>query len=233
MRVLIAIKDPHVLRLMIEILHEHGLDVDVVLSQDAILRALPRKAHDVAVIDVTLMGRTKGETCALVSSMRVDSPVLLVVPETARFEQLKLLDVGADQYVFVPFTARELVLRIQAAASHLSFMRKQVTELNEVTVSLEQSIVRRDGRPINISPQERTLLEVLLQAREEVVAYDDLLAKVRGTGTGLSKSALRVTVLSLRKKLGDPTIISTVTGMGYRIPMAINRKHPVKVTRWA
>lgn len=233
MRVLIAIKDRQTLRSMTEILQGHDIGVEVSPSREAMMRALSQKTFDVAVVDINYLGRTKGETCDLVSSMRVDSPVLLVVPEIARFEQLKLLDVGADQYVFMPFTDRELLLRVRAAAAHLSFVRQQVTELNEVTVSIEQSVIRRDGKPMNISPQERALLEVLLQARGEVVAYDDLMAKVRGPSTNLSKSALRVAVLSLRRKLGDPTIISTVTGVGYRIPMVVNRKHPVKVSRWA
>jgi DNA-binding response OmpR family regulator len=124
---------------------------------------------------------------------------------------------GADDYMTKPFAFAELVARVQALGRRSGEARAAVLRRAGVELDPGERTVRRDGRLVFTSPKEFGVLEALLAAEGATVSAEELLARVWDENADPFTNSVRMTVVTLRRKLGDPPVVHTVRGAGYRI----------------
>jgi DNA-binding response OmpR family regulator len=127
------------------------------------------------------------------------------------------LGIGADDYLTKPFAFAELVARVQALGRRARPALPPVFERAGLVLDLPRHQVSRDGRHLSLSPKEFAVLEVLMRAEGTPVSAEELLEKAWDEHADPFTNAVRVAVMTLRRKLGEPPLIETVAGAGYRI----------------
>ncbi|MEA2256977.1 MAG: hypothetical protein QOG35_3022, partial [Solirubrobacteraceae bacterium] len=133
---------------------------------------------------------------------------------SARVEGLNL---GADDYLTKPFAFAEVVARLHALQRRPAASSKPVLERGGIRLDPARHEVSREGRPVPLSPKEFGVLDVLLRAAGTVVSSETLLERVWDEHVDPFTNTVRVTVMNLRRKLGEPAVIETVIGTGYRV----------------
>src|ERR671931_320736 len=130
---------------------------------------------------------------------------------------LRLEAIGADDYLTKPFELRELVLRLRALDRRRAHSRPPVREVAGLRLDPFRREVYRDGRYVALTRKQFAVLEVLVAAEGGVVSAEELLARAWDENADPFTNAVRITISALRKRLGEPSIIATVAGVGYRI----------------
>ncbi len=197
-------------------LRRTGMAVDIACDGAVALEKAAINRYDVVVLDRDLPSVHGDDVCrSLVSSS--DARILMLTASTAVPERVEGLNLGADDYLGKPFAFAELVARVQALGRRSQPALPPVLVHGDLSVDRGRRLVTRGGKPVSLSKKEFGVLEVLLSAQGAVVTTEDLLEKVWDEFTDPFTNTVRVTVMSLRRKLGEPSIIETVTGAGYRI----------------
>jgi DNA-binding response OmpR family regulator len=202
-------------------LRRESLAVDVVYDGDAALERLGVNEYDVVVLDRDLPIVSGDEVCRAVVDSGAFTRVLMLTAATAVGRRVEGLSLGADDYLGKPFAFAELVLRVRALARRGRSHSPVLTHGDEEGLLVLDSLrrrVRRDGRPVPLTAKEFGVLEALLAADGAVVSAEDLLERVWDEHADPFTNTVRVTVNRLRRKLGDPPMIETLVGAGYRIP---------------
>jgi DNA-binding response OmpR family regulator len=199
-------------------LRRHGMAVDVAYDGDAALERLTVNDYDVVVLDRDLPSISGDQVCT--ELVRTDSTtrILMLTAATAVNQRVAGLGLGADDYLTKPFAFAELVARIQALGRRARPAAPPVLEREGIQVDPHRRTVTRDGQPVALSRKEFAVLTELLRADGGVVAAEQLLEKAWDEHTDPFTSVVRFTIMNLRRKLGDPPIIETHAGAGYRIP---------------
>jgi DNA-binding response OmpR family regulator len=186
---------------------------------DALVKARVVR-YDVLVLDRDLPGLHGDDVCRAVRGERPETGILMLTAAGALEDLVEGLSLGADDYLPKPFRFAELVARIQALARRSTPSRPPVLERGDVELDPARRVVSRGGTPIELTRKEFGVLEVLLAARGAVVSSEELLERVWDENADPFTTTVRVTVMTLRKKLGEPGVIETVVGAGYRVPSA-------------
>jgi DNA-binding response OmpR family regulator len=127
------------------------------------------------------------------------------------------LALGADDYMGKPFAFAELVARVRALGRRAGEARPAVLEKGDIVLDPARHTATRAGRDLDLSPKEFGVLEILLGADGATVSGEELLRAVWDEHADPFTNTVRMTMMKLRRKLGEPTAIETVTGAGYRI----------------
>jgi DNA-binding response OmpR family regulator len=145
------------------------------------------------------------------------SRLLMLTAATSVEDRVSGLRMGADDYLPKPFAFEELVARIEALARRPSHGLAPVLELGDLRIDTGKRSVARDGRLLNLTKKEYGVLQALAAARGQVVSSEALLEAVWDANADPFTNVVRVTVMTLRRKLGEPNPIETVAGVGYRL----------------
>jgi two-component system response regulator VanR len=198
-------------------LRREAITADVVHDGDAALAAVGVHAYDVVVLDRDLPGTHGDEVCRVIAA-RDDGPRVLMLTAAWRLEEkVSGFELGADDYLAKPFELAELVVRLRALNRRGGPAQPPVLDLGGVVLDPFRREVYRDGRLVRLSRKEFAVLEVLMRARGGVISAETLLEKAWDEHTDPFTNAPRVTISTLRRKLGTPVVIGTVPGVGYRI----------------
>jgi DNA-binding response OmpR family regulator len=173
--------------------------------------------YDVLVLDRDLPGIHGDDICADLAAAGTLTRVLMLTASGTVADRVEGLGLGADDYLPKPFAFDELVARVRALGRRSSPVAPPVLTVGDVTLDPAKRVVSRAGRPLDLGRKEFGLLEELLKAQGSVVSTEDLLERVWDANTDPFTTIVRVTMMTLRKKLGDPPVIETVVGVGYRI----------------
>ncbi|RJQ82369.1 DNA-binding response regulator [Pseudonocardiaceae bacterium YIM PH 21723] len=198
-------------------LRREGMAVDVAYNGDQGHEKSSVTRYDVIVLDRDLPGLPGDELCRKVMSSGALTRVIMLTASGAVSDRVEGLALGADDYLTKPFAFAELVARVRALGRRATPVAPPVLEAQDVVVDPARHLVTRGGKPIELTRKEFGVLEVLLAAGGAVVSSEDLLERVWDEHTDPFTTTVRVTVMTLRKKLGEPTLIETVVGAGYRI----------------
>lgn len=201
-------------------LRREGMAVDVALDGDDAHEKATVTRYDVVVLDRDLPGMHGDELCRQIVSSDELSRVLMLTASSAVSDRVEGLSLGADDYLAKPFAFAELVARVRALGRRSTPPAPPLLTAGDVELDAAKRVVRRSGGPIELTRKEFGVLEVLLAAGGSVVSSEDLLERVWDENADPFTTTVRVTVMTLRKKLGEPGIIDTVVGSGYRIPGA-------------
>jgi len=217
MRVLVAEDEAALVEILAEGLRAKGIAVDTALDGEQALEQLAINRYDVLVLDRDLPVVHGDEVCRAVVASDASTRVLMLTAAGTVEDRVAGLDLGADDYLAKPFAFSELVARIRALGRRTHPLVPPVIEHRDLTVDVARRIVARAGRELALSGKEFGVLEVLLGAQGALVTSEDLLERVWDAHADPFTNAVRVTVMRLRRKLGDPPLIDTVPGAGYRI----------------
>jgi DNA-binding response OmpR family regulator len=217
MRVLLAEDEPRVAAAVARGLRREGMAVDLAPDgREALLKAR-LVDYDVVVLDRDLPALHGDEVCRTLAAEQPHTKVLMLTAARSTDELVEGLALGADDYLPKPFRFAELVARLRALARRTGEPRPPVLSAGDITLDPAKHTVTRAGRPIDLAPKEFAVLEALLGAQGTVVTAEALLERVWDEQTDPLSNTVRVTVMTLRRKLGDPPVVETVRGSGYRV----------------
>ncbi len=217
MRILVVEDDPALADGVARGLRRKGLAVDVVGDGDEALFKASVTSYDVVVLDRDLPG-THGDEVARTLVGREDSPRIIMLTAAGSLdERVEGLSIGADDYLSKPFAMAELEARVRALARRPGAVVQPV--LRHADVELDPGAFRasRAGRELQLTRKEFGVLEAVLSSHPRVVSAEELIERVWDEHADPFTNAPRITMVTLRRKLGDPQVIETVTGVGYRL----------------
>lgn len=217
MRVLVVEDEVHLADLIAKGLRDQGMAVDVSLDgQDALYRTSVTR-YDVVVLDRGLPSVHGDDVCRRLSTIADRPGVIMCTASATESEELEGLALGADDYLSKPFSFPMLVARVRAVARRSGPCRPPLLERNGLALDPHRRTVTRDGVPVALARKELAVLEALLEADGGVVSAEQLLERVWDDGIDPFTNVVRVTIMKLRRKLGEPSPITTVQGEGYRL----------------
>jgi DNA-binding response OmpR family regulator len=198
-------------------LRHEGLAVDVAYDGlDAFEKASINR-YDVIVLDRDLPGLHGDDLCRRLAAAESPARVLMLTAAAGIEQRVEGLQIGADDYLPKPFAFIELVARVQALVRRAEPPGRTVLSCDGVVLDRARHAVTRDGIAVELSRKEFGVLEVLLAADGEVVSAEELLERVWDEHVDPFTNAVRIALVRLRKKLGEPEVIETVKGVGYRL----------------
>jgi DNA-binding response OmpR family regulator len=217
-RVLVVEDEPLLAAAIAEWLRDDAHAVDVVFDGDAALERLGVNDYDVVVLDRDLPIVHGDEVCRALVESDATTRVLMLTAAAEIGDRVAGLSLGADDYLPKPFAFAELAARVHALGRRSRAAAPPLLQRSGVALDPARRQVFREGRYVPLSKKEFGVLAELLRADGAVVSGEHLLEKVWDEYADPFTSAVRVTVLKLRRKLGDPPVVETVAGVGYRIP---------------
>ncbi|TDB72748.1 response regulator transcription factor [Micromonospora sp. KC723] len=216
MRVLVVEDERNLADAIARGLRKRGMAVDVAYDGDAGHEAAFVTRYDVVVLDRDLPGMHGDQICAELAASGTLTRVLMLTASDSVADRVEGLGLGADDYLPKPFAFDELVARVQALGRRATPALPPVLTLADVVIDPARRVVTRGGVPVDLTNKEFGVLAELVKARGAVVSSEELLERVWDANTDPFTTIVRVTVMTLRKKLGDPPLIETVVGAGYR-----------------
>jgi two-component system, OmpR family, response regulator MprA len=211
--VLLVDDDAPIRRMLERTLTAEGYAITAVADGGAALAQVERSLPDVIVLDVAMPGLDGLAVTRRLRAKGLAVPILLLTARDALHERVEGLDAGADDYLVKPFEVEELTARIRA------LMRRNQGETlahADLVLEPESLAARRGGREVSLTRREAELLELLLRNARGVVTRELALERVWGDGEATANVVDRY-VAYLRRKLGDPPLIHTVRGVGFRL----------------
>ena len=217
MRVLVIEDDAELAQAIGVGLRRTDMAVDNAHDGAAGLQRALQTDYDVIVLDRDLPGVHGDEVCRRVVEAGCRARVLMLTAAGTMDELVEGLGLGADDYLPKPFDFPVLVARIGALFRRAQSALPPVLRHDDVELNSAQHRVRRAGRPLDLSPKEFGVLELLLASGGRAVSAEELLERVWDEAADPFTNAVKVTVSRLRSKLGAPAIIQTIPRAGYRI----------------
>lgn len=223
MRVLI-VDDDHSLAAAIQRgLSLEGLHADVVSDGISAIEAVAETSFDAVVLDRDLPGLHGDQVCRELMRCEERPSVLMLSAAGEVRDRVAGLELGADDYLVKPFAFPELVARLRSLGRRPRTALPPILKVEGLELDPSRQTVRREGSLIPLSRKEFAVLEVLMRNVDHVVSAEHLLEKAWDANANPFSNSIRVTVSTLRRKLGTPLVIQTVIGSGYRLsdPLSI------------
>src|ERR1700735_3228238 len=217
MRVLIVEDEPYLAEAVRDGLRLEAIAADIAGDGDTALGLLSLNAYDVAVLDRDIPGPSGDEIAERIIATGSGMPILMLTAANRLDDKASGFELGADDSLTKPFELRELVLRLRALDRRRAHSRPPVREIAGLRLDPFRREVYRDGRYVGLTRKQFAVLEVLVGADGGVVSAEELLERAWDENADPFTNAVRITVSALRKRLGEPWIIATVPGAGYRI----------------
>ena len=217
MRILVAEDEPRIAAAVARGLRREGMAVDVAPDGAAALYKARVNPYDVVVLDRDLPEVHGDEVCRTLSAEQPRTKVLMLTAARSTDELVAGLSVGADDYLTKPFRFAELVARLRALGRRTGDARPPVLEAGDVVLDPAKRTASRAGLDLDLTLKEFAVLQALLEAQGAVVTPEELLERAWDEQLDPLSNTVRMTVMTLRRKLGDPPIIQTVRGSGYRV----------------
>jgi DNA-binding response OmpR family regulator len=218
MRVLVVEDETLLADAIAEWLRREAFAVDVVYDGGAAVERVGVHEYDVVVLDRDLPVLHGDEVCKAIVGGGGETRVLMLTAAAAVRDRVAGLSLGADDYLPKPFAFVELSARVHALLRRARPASPPVLGRAGITLDPARREVFRDGRYVALSRKEFAVLAELLRAEGAVVSAEHLLEKAWDEHADPFTGVVRLTVLKVRRKLGPPPVIQTVSGVGYQIP---------------
>ena len=217
MRVLVVADMKALADVVVKGLREAAMAVDVAYDKGEAACKLDINEYEVVIVDRALQGHDGDAVCRLVAESEHPTMILMLTAADAPEDTIAGLDLGADDCLAKPFHLRELVFA--CVPSRGDGRKHQARVLRTANVELDplRHTVRRGDRPLALSGKEFGVLETLLRCDGAVLSAERLLERVWDEHADPFTNTVPVTISRLRRKLGNPPIIETVSGVGYRV----------------
>lgn len=217
MRVLVVEDEWELADVVARGLRQDGLAVDIAADGEEALEKAIATPYEVVVLDRGLPGISGDAVCrALLASS--PAPRILMLTAAGNVDaRVEGLAIGADDYLPKPFVMAELVARIRALGRRSGAVTPPILEAGDLVIDPGRREAHRAGRLLPLTRKEFGVLEVIVGAEGRVVSAEELLERVWDEEADPFTNAVRITMMTLRRKLGEPPLIETVIGVGYRL----------------
>jgi DNA-binding response OmpR family regulator len=217
MRVLIAEDERRLADAIARGLRREGMAVDLAPDgTDALVKARVVR-YDVLVLDRDLPGIHGDDVCRAVRGEWPETGILMLTAAGAIEDLVEGLSLGADDYLAKPFRFAELVARIRALARRSVPRPPPLLLHRDIELDPAARRLTRAGQPVELARKEFAVLETLMAASGATVSAEELLERVWDEQTDPFTNVVRMTIMTLRRKLGEPQVVETVIGVGYRM----------------
>jgi DNA-binding response OmpR family regulator len=217
MRVLVAEDHVELAEDIAEGLRDRGIAADVAFDGATAIQKGTVNPYDVILLDRDLPAVHGDAVCVSLRNLGSEARILMLTASTTIADRVEGLNLGADDYLSKPFAFEELVARVHALARRAPAGPPLLVR-GDVVLDRARRRATRAGREISLTRKELGVLEVLLAAEGAVVSAEDLLEQVWDENADPFTRTVAVTLGRLRRKLGEPEVIETVVGAGYRVP---------------
>jgi two-component system, OmpR family, response regulator VanR len=219
---LIVEDEPYMAEAIRDGLRLEAIAGDVAGDGDTALELLRINDYDIAVLDRDIPGTSGDEIARHIVASGSGMPILMLTAADRLDDKTSGYGLGADDYLTKPFELQELVLRLRALDRRRAYNRPPIREIGGLRLDPFRREVYRDNRYIALTRKQFAVLEVLVAAEGGVVSAEELLARAWDENADPFTNAVRITVSALRKRLGEPWVIATLAGVGYRIDTESN-----------
>jgi DNA-binding response OmpR family regulator len=217
MRVLVVEDEPILADAVAEWLRNEAHAVDVVHDGATALERTDVNDYDVVILDRDIPAIHGDDVCRELVDNGADVRVLMLTAAGEVSDRVEGLRLGADDYLPKPFAFAELSARVLALGRRSRPPSPPVLQRSGIILDQGRHEVFRDGRLVPLSKKEFAVLAELLRADGGAVSAEQLLEKAWDEFADPFTGAVRIAILKLRRKLGNPPIVETVSGVGYRI----------------
>src|ERR1700735_468996 len=217
MRVLVVEDEPYMAEAIRDGRRLEAIAADIAGDGGTALELLGINAYDIAVLDRDIPGTSGDEIARRIVSSGSGMPILMLTAADRIDDKATGFGLGADDYLTKPFELQELVLRLRALDRRRAHHRPPVRELAGLRLDPFRREVHRDGRYVALTRKQFSVLEVLVAAEGGVVSAEQLLERAWDQNADPFTNAVRITFSAVRHRLGEPPIIATIAGVGYRI----------------
>lgn len=217
MRVLVAEDEQLLADTIATGLRNRSIAVDVCYDGQAALQRAQENAYDVIVLDRDLPNIHGDQVCRTLVARGGSARVLMLTAASGLRDRVEGLDLGADDYLGKPFAFEELAARVHALGRRSQPPMPPVLKAAGLEVDVPRHQASRDGSFLRLSKKEFGVLAHLVANAGRVVSAEELLEKVWDENADPFTNSVRMTLVTLRRKLGEPPVIETITGAGYRI----------------
>src|SRR6187399_3158496 len=217
MRVLIVEDEHYLAEAIRDGLRLEAIAADIAGDGDTGLELLSINAYDIAVLDRDIPGPSGDEIARRIVDAGSGMPIIMLTAADRIDDKTSGFELGADDYLTKPFALQELALRLRALDRRRAHHRPPVREVAGLRLDPFRREVYRDGRYVALTRKQFAVLDVLVAAEGGVISAEELLGRAWDEHADPFTNAVRITVSALRKRLGEPWIIATVAGVGYRI----------------
>jgi two-component system, OmpR family, response regulator VanR len=200
-------------------LRREAIAADVALDGDEALRRVAVTQYDAVVLDRDLPGTHGDDVCVQIARDHPGVRILMLTAAGRLSDKVAGFGLGADDYLAKPFAFEELVVRLRSLARRPAALTPPVLEHGDLRLDPYRREAFRAGRYLKLTRKQFAVLELLMRAGGGVVSAETLLEKAWDENADPFTSAPRVTMSTLRKALGPPDPIVTVTGAGYRLAL--------------
>ncbi len=216
MRILAIEDEPAILRMLERGLVAAGHQVMTASTGEDGAVLAEDESVELVLLDISLPELSGHEVLSRIRKRRSDLPVLMLTARDDLDNKVRALDAGADDYLTKPFAFEELLARIRALTRRADQSNASQVEVGDVRLDLLARRAWRGERVIELSNREFTLLEYLLRHPNQVLSRTQILFAVWEYDADPSSNVVDVYIRYLRRKLGDPSPITTMRGAGYR-----------------
>jgi DNA-binding response OmpR family regulator len=219
-RILIAEDDETLALTLKDDLELEGYQVEVLANGEAALQRALAARFDLIVLDIMLPGRDGFEVCRHLRRSGQPTPIIMLTARAQEADRVMGLELGADDYITKPFSARELRARVKAVLRRAAGDAAPVERFGELEVDFARGEVRRSGAVLDLTPSEFKLLATLVRHRGQVLSRQRLLDEAWEPGTFVTDRVVDTHIANLRKKVeaepSAPVFVVSVRGQGYR-----------------
>lgn len=216
-KILLVEDEPDLAESLAEGLQAEGYQTAVVHDGRDALDYVAANDINMMVLDRNLPGMSGDAVCRVLRSQGINTPILMLTAASTVNDRVAGLDLGADDYLTKPFAYVELLARLRALERRSRGSGQTVLEWGDVRMDLVRRVVERNGVALGLTPKEYGVLELLLNAQGGFIEVEELLDEVWGSADYHSRGIVKSAVYTLRKKLGEPSLIQAVNGRGYRL----------------
>ncbi len=221
-RILVVEDEPDIALGLGDDLTVEGHEVEIVGDGETAARRGREPGWDAIVLDVMLPKKDGFDVCRELRKGGVKTPIILLTARTQEAEKVLGLELGADDYVTKPFSPRELRARLKAVMRRHAddHARAEVYRFGDAEVDFTRAELRRQGRPVDVTPLEFKLLEAFVRRRGRALTREQILNAVWGSDVHVTDRAVDAHIVNLRRKIephpAEPRYLMSVRGRGYR-----------------
>ena len=227
--VLVVDDDQDLAEMLGIVLNGAGIEVDLVSRGDEVMDVFRNNPPDLVLLDLMLPGLDGIEVCRQIRAFSVRVPIVMLTAKGDTHDVVLGLEAGADDYMVKPFKPSELVARIRTRLRKTSSELSGILLLADIAIDILEHTITRDGKEIPLTRLEFDLLVALAKEPGRVFTREALLSEVWGYRHSTDTRLVNVHIQRLRAKVEhdseNPTIITTVRGIGYKAGVSGTRGH--------
>ncbi len=223
MRILVIEDDPDIRDSLVKNLSGQGFIVDSAGNGESGSYIARTNKYDLLIIDHLLPSKNGEQVCAEIRAEKIHTPILFLTVEESTKNKVKILNLGADDYLTKPFSFSELLARIQALLRRPYTVSDSVYQIDDLTINTTTQEVLVSEERVYLTRKEYALLECMAKKPGKIISRGEILEDAWGYDVNPFSNTIEAHIRNLRKKIGDSPrkkYIHTVPGRGYKLDRA-------------